>query len=192
MNVTLIVLTIGLTILANTYYIATIFRWKTKPHIYSWLVWAIINIAACIIQLQHGAGWWALTLWLGGFICIMVAIISLWYGEKNITRFDTLTFIIALSIIPLWLWAKQDMLAMILAISIDAISFLPTVRKSFKKPYQENLFPYFASGASFFMSIFLASDKSVINILYPIIICGVNFGFIGYIYLRRKMINNKY
>lgn len=188
MNLYLIILTIIFTVLANAYYIVTIFQWKTKPHIYSWLIWAIINIAACLIQLQHGAGWGALTLWLGGFICIFVTIISLWYGEKHITRFDTITFIIALGIIPLWLWAQQDMLAMILAISLDALSFLPTVRKSFHKPREENLLPYFASGASFFMSLFLAEEKTLINILYPAVICGVNFSFIGYIWLRRKII----
>lgn len=116
-----------------------------------------------------------------------MTIVSIWYGEKHITRFDTITFIIALSIIPLWLWAKQDMLAMLLAISLDAMSFLPTVRKSFHKPREENLLPYFASGASFFMSLFLAEEKTLINILYPAVICGVNFSFIGYIYLRKAI-----
>ncbi len=62
MTIALIALTIIFTVLANAYYIVTIFRGKTKPHIYSWLIWAIINIAACLIQLQHGAGWGALTL----------------------------------------------------------------------------------------------------------------------------------
>ncbi len=76
---------------------------------------------------------------------------------------------------------------MLLAISIDALSFLPTVRKSFHKPREENLLPYFASGASFFMSIFLAEEKTLINILYPAVICVVNFSFIGYIYLRRML-----
>lgn len=188
MDMTLILLTILLTVGSNIYYIVTVFRGKTKPHIYSWLIWAIINISASLIQREHGAGWWALTLGLGGCICIIVALISLRYGEKHITRFDTVAFLVALGTIPLWLWAKQDLLAMILAMSIDALSFFPTMRKSYHKPHEENTLPYYASGVSFFMSIFLTQEKSLINILYPSVICGVNFAFIGYIYLRRRKI----
>ena len=188
MNYFLIALTLIFTLIANSYYIVTIFRGQTKPHIYSWIIWAIINTIAVSIQLEHNAKWGALTLWVGLIICIIVSIISVWYGEKKITRFDTFSFIITLFIIPLWLVAKQDMIAMMLAIAMDALSFIPTARKSFSKPHEENLLPYFASGTSFFISIFLSQQKSLINILYPIVICGVNFIFIGYIYLRRKTI----
>jgi hypothetical protein len=188
MHIFLIILTILFTVLANVYYIVTIFRGETKTHIFSWILWAIVNILASIIQLQHGAAWWALTLGLGGIICVFVVIVSLWYGEKDITRLDILSFILALSILPLWLWAKEDLTAMMLAIFIDALSFAPTARKSFHKPHEENLLPYFAGSASFFMSIFLTQEKTLINLLYPVVICCVNFSFIGYIYFRRKII----
>jgi hypothetical protein len=119
---------------------------------------------------------------------VFVSIVSFWRGEKNITRFDTFSFVVTLLIIPLWLLAKQDLLAMVLSISIDALSFIPTMRKSYRKPQEENLLPYFASSASFFMSIFLTADKTLINMLYPIVICAVNFLFIGYIFIRRTSI----
>lgn len=188
MNTTLILLTIIFTIYANTHYIVSIFKGKTKPHIYSWLIWAIINIIACSIQIKNGAGWGALTLGLGWIICVFVSIVSLWYGEKNITKFDTISFILTLSIIPIWLWTDQDLIAMTLSILIDALSFIPTIRKSYGKPREENLYPYFVSGLSFFISIFLSQEKILVNILYPIIIGCVNFLFIGYIWVRRRII----
>lgn len=188
MNTFLVILTLLFIVLANLYYVMTVFRGQTKPHIYSWILWAIVNILASSIQLQHGAGWWALALGLSGIICILVVIISFWYGEKTITHLDTISFILVLGIIPLWLWAKQDMISMMLALSIDALSFIPTIRKSFHKPWGENLLPYFAAGASFFVSIFLVQEKTLINIIYPIIICLVNFSFIIYIILRRNII----
>ncbi len=55
MNIALILFTAVITVYANTHYIVSIFQGKTKPHIYSWLIWAIINIIACSIQIQNGA-----------------------------------------------------------------------------------------------------------------------------------------
>lgn len=185
MNSLLVFITIVLILIANTLYIKSIFQGKTKPHIYSWIIWWITNSIACLIQFSHSASWWALALGFGGIMSIFVVILSIWYGEKNITRFDTLCFVITLCIIPLWLVAQQDLLAMSLAILVDALSFWPTIRKSFHKPFEESLFPYYASGISFFLSLMLISNVSLINILYPIIIGSMNFCFIGYIYIRR-------
>lgn len=188
MSTPLIILTILLILIGNGYYVITVFRGQTKPHIYSWIIWAVVQSLACMIQFQNGANWWAITLWLNWVICTFVAILSIWYGEKNITRLDTLSLTLALCIIPLWLWAKQDFLAILIALSIDLISYIPTARKSYQKPHEEHLWTYYASSAAFLISMFLAQEKTVITLLYPFMIFWINFIFIAYIYWRRKII----
>jgi len=186
MDILLIILTVLVTSLANVYYIVTIFRGQTKPHIYSWFIWAIIQIIACIIQFQNGAHWWAFTLGFNWLSCVFITILALWYGEKKITRLDTVSFLFALCILPIWLWAKQDLLAMMLALSIDILSYIPTMRKSFWKPHEESLSTYIASSVGFVFSIFLLKEVTLINTLYPLVIIGINFLMIGYVLWRRK------
>lgn len=188
MNISLIILIILLTVLGNGYYIVTIFRGQTKPHIFSWIIWAIVQLTACAIQLQHGSNWWALTLWLNGVICVLVSVLAIWYGERHITLLDKISFFLALGILPIWLWAKQDFTAILLAVTIDVLSYVPTARKSFRKPHGESLWTYYASSAAFFISILLTQEKTIITLLYPIIIFCINFVFIGYVFWRRKII----
>jgi len=185
MTLLLIILTILITTLSTVYYIVTIFRGQTKPHIYSWFIWALIQIIACIIQFQHGAQWWSLTLGFNGLTCVLVTFLALWYGEKHITRLDTISFLVALCILPIWLWAKQDLIAMMLSLSIDVLSYIPTLRKSFQKPHEESLSPYIASSMGFIFSFFLLKEINFINTLYPLVIICINFFTIGYLIWRR-------
>ena len=188
MQLFLIILTIAIILVSHITYIVTIVRGQTKPHIFSWILWFVVNIIAAIIQVQHGAGWGAITLGLSGSICSIIIILSIWYGEKHITTLDTVSFAIALCILPVWLLAKADILAMILAISIDILSIVPTMRKSFQKPHEENIFPYLGTCTTFLISLLLIQEKSVINLLYPIVISCMNFSFVSYILARRRLV----
>lgn len=188
MNTALIIFTFLLTVYANTHYIISIFQGKTKPHIYSWLIWSIVNAVVFIIQIQNWAGWWAMVLWIWFIINVSVTILSIKYGERNITLTDTLSFIITLCIIPLWLIAKLELVTIVLASMIDALSFYPTIRKSYREPGEENIFPYVASGIWYTLSILLVANINGITIFYPLFVSVINFLFIGYIYWRRKVI----
>lgn len=183
-----IALTIFITFSANIYYIVTIFRGQTKPHIYSWLLWFIVSCIVLTIQVQNWAWWWALSLGLGLLINACVTVLSLKYGEKHITKLDTISFFITLCIIPIWLWAKMELLAVLLASLIDMISFFPTVRKSFTSPREENLLPYIASMITYALAIALVGEMNIINVYYPAFISVLNIFFISYILWRRKII----
>lgn len=89
-------------IAAFTPYITDIFRRRTEPHMYSWLVWSIIQITAVTLMVLNGAGIGALGLAIGATLCVFVFILSFWYGTKNITRFDKVSFIGAFSAIVVW------------------------------------------------------------------------------------------
>jgi|GEM_PF-1286109 len=75
---------------------------------------------------------------------------------------------------------------MMLALSIDILSYIPTMRKSFWKPHEESLSTYIASSVGFVFSIFLLKEVTLINTLYPLVIIGINFLMIGYVLWRRK------
>lgn len=64
-------------------YFKGIFQGKTKPHVFSWLVWAVINWTAFFAQFvsKGGAGAWVTAT--SATLCTAVAIIASFRGEKK-------------------------------------------------------------------------------------------------------------
>src|ERR1017187_949582 len=68
---------------------------------------------------------------------LIIFLLSLKYGFKNIRRIDTYCLIIALvGIIP-WLLTKDPTISVVIAVSIDLFAFSSTVRKTWNEPKTE-------------------------------------------------------
>ncbi|HWY98863.1 MAG TPA: hypothetical protein VNY36_07255, partial [Bacteroidia bacterium] len=50
-------------------YIKDIYKKKTKPHIYTWLIWTILQVTGVIAMLKNGAGIGVLALGTGSVLC---------------------------------------------------------------------------------------------------------------------------
>lgn len=71
-------------------YFRTIALGRTKPHAFTWLVWAALTGVAFAGQVVDGGGPGA---WVTGFtaaVSVVIFFIALWRGEKNIVRADWL------------------------------------------------------------------------------------------------------
>ena len=98
-----------LSIPASYYYIRSILRWETKPHIYSRIIWAALMWIWFIIQV--GAGWWpwAWMLWMATSIEMVIILLSIKYWTKDITKFDTFLLIWVLICIPIYIWIDDKL-----------------------------------------------------------------------------------
>ena len=76
-------------------YIIDIFKKKTKPHIYTWLIWTIIQTIGVITQIRDGAGYGSLGLAVGTIFVFFIFLLSIKHGTKNISNFDALCLILA-------------------------------------------------------------------------------------------------
>jgi hypothetical protein len=74
-------------------YYRDIFLFKTKPHIYTWLIWFLLQGLSVSIMLHDGAGIGILPFIVGTIFCGSIFILSFKYGTKNITLFDTICLI---------------------------------------------------------------------------------------------------
>src|SRR5262245_28245295 len=104
------------------------FRGKTKPHAYTWLIWTItLGTAMAGLFRGHG-GCVALPIGSGTFLVFVTFLLSFKYGTKNITRSDAVTLIAALGAVVVW-WQLKNPLAAVLMVSlIDVIGYIPSVR----------------------------------------------------------------
>lgn len=169
-------------------YYQDIFAGKTKPHRFTYLVWTLITAISFFGQITSGAGPGAWVMGLTVLACAGIFALSFKYGEKNIVLADWLALTGAILALISWIITKSPTLAAILISITDALALIPTIRKSYHKPYQETLAAYFISGLQFAVSLFAIQTYSIATTFYPASIALINWSFTVMLLIRRRAI----
>ena len=181
------VLSIGFTMVAHIPYIWSVFKGRTKPHIFSWTIWGLLTAIAMAGQVSAQAGPGAWATGMSAFFCFLTVILCFRYGEKNITRHDIVLFAAALLSLPLWYITDQPLAAIMLVTLIDVLGYGPTLRKSWARPHQEMPLHYVVSNLKHLTSITAMSTYSVTTLLYPVVLFMMNLVLVGIIFWRRRL-----
>ncbi|MCX5784951.1 MAG: hypothetical protein NTX59_04625 [Elusimicrobia bacterium] len=171
--------------LSRVIYLTSIFKGKTKPHAFSWLIWATISSIGFAAQVAEGAGPGS---WARGFsaaTCCILVVLGYFKGEKNITRSDWTTLAVAMTTVPLWVITKTPVWSVIIVCIIDTIGYLPTVRKAWDKPYEESASSYFIATLCSFFSLFAIEHYTISTWLYPALLVVSNSA-LGIFLLARR------
>lgn len=123
--------------------------------------------------------------------CSVTALLSIKFGEKNRTKSDKIALFASLFAILPWLMTKDPLLSVIMVSLIDGVAMIPTIRKSWNKPYQENIPTYWIANLKNVISLIALTNFTVTTSLYLISIFLVNSTLIGICIYRRRMIPNK-
>jgi hypothetical protein len=174
-----------LTLIGYAQYFRSMFAGKTKPHMFSWIIWASLTAIAYFAQVSDGAGIGSWVTALTALISFYIAGYAYFYGEKETTKSDWATFIAGISAIPVWLLTDNPLYAVLLVTLIDALGFYPTFRKSWSKPDEETLVHYNLAGLKFLFACFALEHVSWITALYPASLIFMNWLFVIYVLLRR-------
>ncbi|HSU72337.1 MAG TPA: hypothetical protein VLJ21_00630 [Candidatus Binatia bacterium] len=186
-RVVLGVLAVFVSLVGYVPYFRNILSGKTKPHAFSWFVWAVISGIAFGIQYTEGAGPGA---WAAGFTALICVVVFL-CAFRNKNRFpatDWVALIVALVALVLWLVAKQPLVSAILVSATDALAFVPTYRKGFQRPYEDTPVTFGLNGLKFFLSLFALQTVSITTWIYPASLVITNWAFVIMMYVRRSQI----
>mgnify|MGYP000656241884 CR=1 FL=1 len=186
MKIFISIVAIVLTFVGYVPYIRDTFIGKTKPHIFSWLVWTITTSIIYALQVSAGAGpgsWVTLAVII---VLLIVLLLGLKNGNKNIKKIDIVFLVLALVSIPIWLVVKQPVVSIILLSTIEMIGFLPTIRKSWNDPYSETLSLYIITTFRHGLSIFALAEYNIITWLFPATWVFANAVFSIILIVRRK------
>lgn len=167
-------------------YVRDTFLRKTKPHIYTWLIWTILQVTGVIAMYNNNAGIGALALAIGALLCAFTFLLCFKYGSKNITLFDTFCLIGALAATLIYFFLHNPLFSIILVSVIDFTGFLPTLRKAYHKPYSETLAMYVFFAVSSLFSVLALSSYSAITLIYPLTLTTANFVGSAMIWWRRR------
>ena len=167
-------------------YFRSMISGATKPHAFSWLVWSVIAAITFAAQMTSGAGPGAWVSAAYTISCLIVFVFALRKGEKNIIFLDWLSLVVAGISLFFWYLTNSPLLTVIIITIIDCVGYIPTIRKSYHAPYEENTSLYFWSGMSYVIALFAMNAYSVITILNPIVLVIANMLFVTMLLWRRK------
>lgn len=166
--------------------VRAILKERTRPHVFSWFIWAAVTFTVAIAQLAGGAGVGAWPIAVSGLITGGVALLALSQSaDTSIVRTDWLFLGLAFTALPLW-WLTSDPLAAVLILtSVDLLGFGPSIRKAWTLPHEENAL-FFSLGALRNGFVVLALEHySWTTALFPAAVGIACLGFVMLILVRR-------
>lgn len=171
-------------------YVLSIFRGKTHPHLFSWLVWGIATAVVCVAQESKNgeAGSWAAGF--SSIVSFIIAGLALRYGERKITRLDWAAFLGALVSIPIWYFSKNPLWSVVLLTIIDQFGFYPTFRKSYMKPREESVWTYVLDIFKYVFSLLALGSYSWVTALFPTVVIISNGCFLLMLKIRYRQVTS--
>lgn len=145
----------ALTIIAYIPYLKDIFAKRTKPHMFTWLIWCITQGTATVALLYGGGKFGSISLIIGTFLVFSIFLLSFKYGTKDITASDIIVLALLFIAIVIWWQLDNSLIAVLMVSVIDSGGYIPTVRKTFKDPWSETL--------SFWIIMAIVSGLSIIS-----------------------------
>lgn len=159
---------IGLTFGMFFPYIRSIHRGKTKPHVFSWVVWGLGTLTVFFAQLAGHGGLGAWPIGVSGVITSYIALLAyLKRADILITRTDWVFFGAALSALPFWFFTSDPLWAVVTLTVTDVIGFGPTVRRAYRYPYEESIGFFVLSTVRNLLVIFALEHYSLTTALFP-------------------------
>jgi len=178
---------IALTFIAFYPYIRSILSGKTKPHVFSWVIWGSTTFVVFLAQLADEAGAGAWPIGVSGLITIYVALLAyIKKSDSTITRTDWLFFISAMSALPLWYFTSDPLWAVVILTTVDVAGFGPTFRKAYGRPFEEKLTFFVLVAIRNLISIMALENFSLTTALFPAVTALACILFIMMVMDRRR------
>jgi hypothetical protein len=186
---TLAVIAALLAVAGNLPYLWDILKERVRPHPYTWLVWSIVSGIVLFGQIAKGAGIGALPTAASEIFTILIFLFSLKYGFKGITKTDTVFLFCALFGIALWIYTNDPTYSVIIAVTIDVIAFVPTLRKTWADPATETPILYSSNVLRHILALFSLQTYNIATTLHSIAMIGTNTLMTAIILFHKKKKN---
>jgi len=154
---------------AYYFYFRDMFAGKTKPHAFSWLVWALLAGIGFFAQVSANAGIGAWATGLTSVASFAIFCFALYKGDTQPTQFDWILLSLALLSLALLTVVRSKELALCLTLSALIAGFAMTTRKAYKKPSEENGRAFLLNALKFLPAIPALSSFSFLTVAYPLV-----------------------
>ena len=149
-------------------YIVMVLKKKTTPNRATWWIWTIIGFILVASYYSSGA---TNTIWLpvcAAFSQLIIAIVSIKYGEGGLNRFDQICLLGAALSLLLWWHYNSPIIALFINIAMDFFGALPTIKKSYYQPKTEEPLPWIIFLVASIVNFFALQEWTFILLVYPL------------------------
>ncbi len=161
-------------IMGNISYVRDVFAKKVIPHPYTWLVWSMVSGITFFGQVVRGAGVGAIPTGIAELFTILIFLFSLRYGFSQIRKIDTYFLIFALVGIGTWILTSDPTISVIIAVGIDLIAFVPTLRKTRLNPKTETPTLYGMNVLRHGLTLMSLESYNIVTTLHSLAMVVVN------------------
>ncbi|MFY9180136.1 MAG: hypothetical protein WAO12_10220 [Venatoribacter sp.] len=178
---------IVLTLVIFVPYIQSILQGRTKPHVFSWFIWALATFIVFLAQLSGGGGLGAWPIGVSGVITGYVAVLAYRKSmDRSITKSDWAFLIVALTALPCWFLTSNPLWAVVILTGVDLAGFGPTVRSAYLCPHQERMGFYSLAALRNFIVILALEHYSLTTVLFPAAVGVACLIFVTMVSYRRR------
>jgi hypothetical protein len=178
---------IALTFVIFVPYIRSIQQGRTKPHVFSWFIWASGTFVVFLAQLAGGGGLGAWPIGVSGLITAYIAILAYRKRtDRSITTSDWVFFVAALSALPAWFLTADPLWAVLVLTGVDLAGFGPTFRSAYVRPYDERPGFYLLGALRNLIAILALERYSLTTVLFPAAVALACLMFVAMVAFRRR------
>ncbi|ASW03599.1 hypothetical protein CJU94_34610 (plasmid) [Paraburkholderia aromaticivorans] len=178
----------AVSLLAAVPYGYAIYRRAIRPHLFSWLIWSVVTAIAAAGQFVAGAGPSAWCTAAIAVTCFLTLMASIFRGERSWAKSDWLFLSIALSAIPIWVLTKDPTISVCLVTLIELAGLGPTVRKTIRDPWSENLTYFLLCVLKYALAMLALNTWSVAVAFYPTVNVAASVGVCILMIVRRRLL----
>jgi len=150
----------ALTLAAFAPYIWAILHGETTPNRASWFIWALVCAMTALTYNASGAQATIFVAYAYAAATVVVAILSVRYGEPGASWLDWVCMAGAGASLVSWLVFRNAPTALYLSILVDFLAVVPTWRKAHLHPASENRLSWTISTAAMAVNLIAVEDWS--------------------------------
>lgn len=172
-------------------YLIDVVKYRTRPRIASWIIWAIMKIIACVAALLDQQYITAILLAVSLMGTTSVIVFGWEFGNREFRQLDIGCLIGAVIGVIFWLLLDSPEIAVLVSIAIGLIGWMPTIYHSWNRPIEET-WTYFLLSFLAAVSILLTVvDWKITAFAFPLYLAVINVTVTIIIVLRRLSLSVK-
>ena len=172
---------------ATARYIVAILRGGTRPNRATWWILTLVGGLVAVSYLASGARH---TMWIPVSYVVgplLVALLSLRFGEGGWTRFDRYCVVSALLGALVWMISESSFAALQCFLVIDFVGLLPTFRKSYLDPESEDRWAWLLAAIAAAVNLLAVERWEASIAVYPVYIVVGNGAIAALLFLPQKV-----
>jgi hypothetical protein len=170
-------------------YIRSIYAGRTRPHAFSWIIWALGTLVVFLAQLADEGGFGTWPIGVSGVITAYIACLAYWKRtDTSITRTDWMFLAVALAALPCWALTSNPLAAVVLLTGVDLAGFGPTFRFAFGHPHHERIGFYSLGALRNALAISALEHYSLTTVLFPAAVGIACLIFVAMVAYRRAQL----